>query len=44
MTDDFVQRFLSIRIAERYQLLKRLGEGTFGLVYLGTMLPVVGES
>ena len=38
MQDDFVQRFLGIRIAGRYQLLERLGEGTFGLVYLGRVL------
>ena len=35
MEDGFVQRFLGIRIGGRYQLRERLGEGTFGLVYLG---------
>ena len=35
MGDTFVQRFLEIRIAERYQLCQRLGAGSFGIVYLG---------
>ena len=35
MEDTFVQRFLEIRIAERYQLRQRLGAGSFGTVYLG---------
>jgi hypothetical protein len=35
MEDGFVQRFLDIRIAGRYQLRKRLGVGTFGQVYQG---------
>ena len=35
MEDGFVQRFLDIRIAGRYQLRERLGAGTFGQVYLG---------
>ena len=32
----FVRRFREICIADRYQLCKRLGAGTFGKVYLGT--------
>ena len=36
MDDSFVRRFLEIRIAERYQLCKRLGTGTFGQVYFST--------
>ncbi|KAL9013284.1 MAG: hypothetical protein Q9173_002013 [Seirophora scorigena] len=35
MEHGFVQRFLDIRIAGRYQLRERLGVGTFGQVYLG---------
>jgi hypothetical protein len=33
MEDGFVRHFLEIRIAEHYQLCKRLGADTFGLVY-----------
>lgn len=33
--DSFVQRVREIRIGEKYQLLRKLGSGSFGKVYLG---------
>jgi serine/threonine protein kinase len=33
--DNFVQRVRDIRIGEKYQLLRKLGSGSFGQVYLG---------
>lgn len=35
MDDNFVKRVQEIRIGDKYQLLRRLGSGTFGTVYLG---------
>ena len=33
--DNFMQRVRDIRIGEKYQLLRKLGSGSFGKVYLG---------
>ena len=38
-TDKFMEKVKQIRIGDRYQLVRRLGAGSFGAVYLG-MLPL----
>ena len=37
MDDPFIQHFLEIRIGGCYQVCERLGSGTFGEVYIGTL-------
>jgi hypothetical protein len=38
MDDPFIQHFLEIRLGGRYQICRRIGSGSFGKVYIGTVI------
>lgn len=37
--EDFVTRMQALRIGSKYQLVRKLGAGTFGIIYLGMKSP-----